>query len=32
VGEHARLERDGELGVLVIDNQPPNLFDAEMLA
>jgi enoyl-CoA hydratase len=32
VADHARLERDGELGVLVIDNQPLNLFDADMVA
>jgi enoyl-CoA hydratase len=32
VADHARLERDGELGILVIDNQPLNLFDAEMLS
>jgi enoyl-CoA hydratase len=32
VAEHARLERDGELGVLVIDNPPLNLFDADMVA
>jgi enoyl-CoA hydratase len=32
VAEHARLERDGDLGVLVIDNQPLNLFDADMVA
>jgi enoyl-CoA hydratase/carnithine racemase len=31
VAERARLERDGDLGVLVIDNQPLNLFDAEMV-
>jgi enoyl-CoA hydratase len=32
VGEHARLERDGDVGVLVIDHAPLNLFDAEMVA
>jgi enoyl-CoA hydratase/carnithine racemase len=32
VAEHARLERDGDLGILVIDNQPLNLFDADMVA
>jgi enoyl-CoA hydratase/carnithine racemase len=32
VADHARLERDGDLGVLVIDNQPLNLFDADMVA
>jgi len=32
VAEHARLERDGELGVLVLDNQPLNLFDADMVS
>jgi enoyl-CoA hydratase len=32
VAEHARLERDSELGVLVIDNPPLNLFDAEMVS
>jgi enoyl-CoA hydratase/carnithine racemase len=31
VAERARLERDGDLAVLVIDNQPLNLFDAEMV-
>ncbi|HEX6583398.1 MAG TPA: enoyl-CoA hydratase/isomerase family protein [Thermoleophilaceae bacterium] len=31
MAERARLERDGDLGVLVIDNQPLNLFDAEMV-
>ena len=31
MAEHARLERDGDLGVLVIDNQPLNLFDGEMV-
>jgi enoyl-CoA hydratase len=31
VAERARLERDGDLGVLVIDHQPLNLFDAEMV-
>jgi enoyl-CoA hydratase/carnithine racemase len=32
VGEHARLERDGDVGVLVIENPPLNLFDARMIA
>jgi enoyl-CoA hydratase/carnithine racemase len=32
VAEHARLERDGHLGVLVIDNPPLNLFDADMVS
>jgi enoyl-CoA hydratase len=32
VAESARLERDGELGILVIDNQPLNLFDADMVS
>ena len=31
MAERARLERDGDLGVLVIENQPLNLFDAEMV-
>lgn len=31
MAERARLERDGDLGVLVIDNQPLNLFDGEMV-
>jgi enoyl-CoA hydratase len=31
VAERARLERDGDLAVLVIDNPPLNLFDAEMV-
>ena len=31
MGEHARLERDGDVGVLVIDHAPLNLFDAEMV-
>ena len=31
MAERARLERDGDLGVLVIDNPPLNLFDAEMV-
>jgi len=31
VAERARLERDGDLGVLVLDNQPLNLFDGEMV-
>jgi len=32
VAEHARLQRDGDLGVLVLDNQPLNLFDADMVS
>jgi len=32
VAERARLERDGPLAVLVIDNPPLNLFDAEMVS
>jgi enoyl-CoA hydratase len=32
VAEHARFERDGDLGILVIDNQPLNLFDADMVS
>jgi enoyl-CoA hydratase/carnithine racemase len=32
VPERARLERDGDLGVLVIDNEPLNLFDGAMIA
>jgi enoyl-CoA hydratase/carnithine racemase len=32
VAEHARLERQGDLGVLVLDNQPLNLFDADMVS
>ena len=32
MAEHARLERDGELGILVIDNPPLNLFDADMVS
>jgi enoyl-CoA hydratase len=32
VAEHARLERDGELGILVLDHQPLNLFDADMVS
>ncbi len=31
MAERARLERDGDLGVLVIDHQPLNLFGAEMV-
>jgi enoyl-CoA hydratase len=31
VAERARLERDGDLGVLVIDHEPLNLFDAQMV-
>jgi enoyl-CoA hydratase len=31
VAEGARLERDGDLGVLVIDNGPLNLFDRELV-
>jgi enoyl-CoA hydratase len=32
VAEHARLERDGDLGILVLDHQPLNLFDADMVS
>ena len=32
MAEHARLERDGDLGVLILDNQPLNLFDADMVS
>jgi enoyl-CoA hydratase len=32
VADKARLERDGDLGVLVIENQPLNLFDADMVS
>ena len=32
MAERARLDRDGDLGVLVIDNQPLNLFGAEMVS
>ena len=32
MAEHARLERDGDLGILVLDNQPLNLFDADMVS
>ena len=32
MAERARLERDGDLGVLVLDNQPLNLFDADMVS
>jgi enoyl-CoA hydratase/carnithine racemase len=32
VAEHARLERDGDLGVLVLDHQPLNLFGADMVS
>ena len=31
VAERARLERDGDLGVLVLDDPPLNLFGAEMV-
>ena len=31
MGERARLERHGDLGVLVIDHEPLNLFDAQMV-
>ena len=31
MGERARLRQDGDLGVLVIDHEPLNLFDAQML-
>jgi len=32
VAEGARLERDGDLGVLVIDNGPLNLFDRDLVS
>lgn len=32
MAEHARLERDGDLGILVLDHQPLNLFDADMVS
>jgi enoyl-CoA hydratase len=32
VAERARLVRDGDLGVLVIDHPPLNLFDAQMVS
>jgi enoyl-CoA hydratase len=32
VGERARLERDGGLGILVIDDPPLNLFGPELVA
>jgi len=32
VGDRARLERDGDLAVLVLEHQPLNLFDGEMTA
>jgi enoyl-CoA hydratase/carnithine racemase len=32
VAEHARLERDGDLAGLVIDNPPLNLFDSDMVS
>jgi enoyl-CoA hydratase len=32
VASRARLERDGDLGVLVIDHPPLNLFDREMVS
>jgi enoyl-CoA hydratase/carnithine racemase len=32
VAERARLERDGDVGVLVIHSPPLNLFDAEMVS
>ena len=32
MADNARLERDGDLGVLVLDNQPLNLFDADMVS
>ena len=32
MAERARFERDGDLGVLVIDHPPLNLFDAEMVS
>jgi enoyl-CoA hydratase len=31
VGDGARLEREGDLGILVIDNPPLNLFDAGLV-
>ena len=31
MGERARLERDGDLAVLVLDHEPLNLFDAQMV-
>jgi enoyl-CoA hydratase len=31
VAERARLEREGDVGVLVLDHPPLNLFDAEMV-
>jgi enoyl-CoA hydratase/carnithine racemase len=31
VADHARLERDGDVAVLVIENGPLNLFDAQMV-
>lgn len=31
MAEQARLERDGDLGVLVIDHQPLNLFTGQMV-
>jgi enoyl-CoA hydratase len=32
MGSRARLERDGDLGVLVLDHPPLNLFDREMVS
>ncbi len=32
MAEHARLERDGDLAILVIDHPPLNLFDAQMVS
>lgn len=32
MGERARLERDGDLGVLVLDDPPLNLFGRELVA
>lgn len=32
MGSHARLERDGDVAVLVLDHQPLNLFDREMVS
>ena len=32
MAEGARLERDGDLGVLVIDNGPLNLFDRDLVS
>ena len=32
MADHARLERDGDLGILVLDHQPLNLFDSDMVS